>query len=123
MQVSEGVARPVRGLGQGGLGYLIVDLLDEFTRWEPTTRQYGLAVLAVGAVVSFVQNTAENRGWVTPVLRQVPPTKVPVVDEEGDMARRGELDPDDTPVQTDNTPKDDDGDLPRPEDTFTGEMR
>ena len=79
--VSESVARPVRGLGQGITGGVIVDALDEFTKWEPTTRQYGLAVILVGAIVSFVQNLGENRGWWKAVLRTVPPTEAEVVDE------------------------------------------
>lgn len=76
MRVSEGVARPVRGLGQGGAGYLLVDLLDEFTAWEPTTRQYGLAVVALTTLMSFIQNLAENRGWVRPILRTIPNPQV-----------------------------------------------
>ena len=80
-RITESVARPVRGLGQGGVGYLIIDCLDEFTTWEPTTRQYGLAVLLVGSIVSFIQNTGENRGWFKAILRTVPPTEAEVVDE------------------------------------------
>lgn len=127
MKVSEGVARPVRGLGQGGAGYLIVDLADEFTAWEPTTRQYGLAVLAVGAIVSFIQNTGENRGWFRPVLRTVPPTTAEVLDEKVDPDPPAPAAPPapapEAPEQSDNTPKDDDDDLGLPADEFAGEMR
>lgn len=136
-KVTEAVARPVRSLGQGGAGYVIVDVLDEFTAWEPTTRQYGLAVLVLGAVVSFIQNLGENRGWWKAVLRTVPPVKAEVVD---DVEQDPGLPPledgahaydrlyADLPEQTDNRPRPEDGEqLPDEESTpeeWTGkEMR
>jgi hypothetical protein len=79
-RVSEGVARPVRGTVQGGLGYLITDCLVEFNVVDLTERQYGLSVLVLGIVACALQNFAENKGWIKAFLRQVPPTEVPVVD-------------------------------------------
>lgn len=113
--VSETITRPGRGLAQGGAGYVIVDCLDEFTRWEPTTRQYGLAVIVVGAVVSFIQNTGENRGWWKAIGRTVPPTEAKLVDHVDEPGK---------PEQTDNRERPEDGEQP-PDETwdFTGAMR
>lgn len=77
--INEAVARPVRGLAQGGAGYVVVDVLDQFTRWNPTTQQYGLAVIVLSGLISALQNFAENKGWIKAFLRKVPPTEVPVI--------------------------------------------
>lgn len=78
--VSEGIARPVRGAAQSGIGFVLTDLLDEFTVWNPSTRQYGLAVLVLSVLASAAQNFAENKGWVKAFLRSVPEKEVPFLD-------------------------------------------
>lgn len=80
-QVSEAVARPVRGLGQGGAGWVVTEAIEAFGLYDFTDRQYGLAVFLLSALFSFLQTTAENRGWLKPVLRSVPPKTVPVTDD------------------------------------------
>lgn len=77
-RISEAVARPARGIGQGGVGYVVVELLEAFNVYDFTERQWGISVIALGALFSFLQNTAENRGWITPLLRTVPPKEVEV---------------------------------------------
>lgn len=80
-QVSESVARPVRGLGQGGVGWVVVEAIEAFNIYDFTEQQYGIAVVIVSAVVSFIQNALENR-LGKGLLRSVPPREVPVVDTD-----------------------------------------
>jgi hypothetical protein len=77
--VSEAVARPVRGLGQGGVGWVVVEAIEAFNIYDFTEKQYGLAVVIISALVSFLQNLLENK-LGKGLLRKVPPKEVPVVD-------------------------------------------
>lgn len=77
--VSASVARPVRGAGQTGLAYGIVSWLA--TYHALTAEQFGLAVLVLGAVVTYLHNLLEDRGIIPALLKaEPPPDPVPVVD-------------------------------------------
>lgn len=77
--VSEAVARPLRTAGQGGLGWIVTELVDAFV-YDMTDRQYGVLVLALGVLFSFLQTVAENHTG-TAVLRTIPPVRAQVLDE------------------------------------------
>lgn len=71
-RITEVVARPIRTVGQGTIGWVITEVVDAFV-WDMDDRQYGIAVIALGGLVSFAQNAWENRigrGF----LREIPPT-------------------------------------------------
>lgn len=77
-KVSDAVARPTRGVLQGGAGWVVTEGIDAFL-WDMNDRQYGIAVIILGALVSFIQNTVENRAGVA-ILRDLPPKPQPVVE-------------------------------------------
>lgn len=77
-RVSEAVARPVRTAGQLVPAVVIVDVVDAFVT-DLDERQYGVAVAALTLLISWVQTVVENH-YGRALLRQVPPTTVPVVD-------------------------------------------
>lgn len=76
--ITEAAARPLRTAGQGGLGWIVTELIDAFA-WDLTDRQYGVLVLAFGVLFSFVQTTVENRTGKA-LLRTIPPRRAEVVD-------------------------------------------
>jgi hypothetical protein len=77
--VSASVARPVRGAGQNGVAYGIVSWWAAAHSLTP--EQFGLAVLVLGAVVTYLHNLAEDRGWIPAILKAEPTANpVPVVD-------------------------------------------
>lgn len=78
--VSEVVARPIRGGIQGGAGWVATEGIDAFL-WDMNDRQYGIAVVILGIVISFIQNLAENH-WGKAFLRDLPDTPQPVVEDE-----------------------------------------
>lgn len=80
-KVSEALARPIRGVGQSGAGFVLTQLIDS-TIWDMNEVQFGLVVVILGGLVSFLQNTIENYVGRA-VLREVPPKEVVVVDNEG----------------------------------------
>lgn len=80
--ISEAVARPVRTAGQGGLGWIVTELIDAFA-YDLSDRQYGVLVLAFGVLFSFVQTLVENHTGKA-LLRTIPPTQAEVVDGPGD---------------------------------------
>jgi len=77
-KVSESVARPARTVIQATPAFLITELIDSFH--DLTDYQFGLVVLILTAGISWVQTTVENE-LGKGLLRQVPPTEAPLVDE------------------------------------------
>lgn len=55
------VANAVRTGVQGITGSFIVEFIEAFNLYDFTDRQYGLAVVAFGMILSFVQNFFEKR--------------------------------------------------------------
>lgn len=80
-RVGTAVANPLRTGAQGGAGWLLAEAVEAFGLFDFTERQWPLVIIIGGSLVSAVQNLGENRGWWKPLLRQVPPTTAPVVDE------------------------------------------
>jgi hypothetical protein len=77
--VSASVARPIRGAGQAGLAYGILALIASFHHFTPD--QFGALLLVASAVVTYLHNLAEDKGWIPAVLKAEPTTDpVPVVD-------------------------------------------
>lgn len=77
VRVSEAVARPVRGAGQGSAAWLVTEAFEAFNIYDFTESQYGLSVLILSVLFTFIQTMIENKigkGF----LRQVPPTTAPV---------------------------------------------
>lgn len=83
-QVNEATARATRGGLQGGAGWAVVEVLEQFGIYDFTQGQASITILVLSAVFSYVQNTLENKGKIPALLRQVPPTEVPVVDRPED---------------------------------------
>jgi hypothetical protein len=79
--VSDAVARPARTGLQGGAGWVVAEFIDAFL-WDMDDRQYGIAVVVLGSVISWIQNTVENH-YGKGLLRQVPEPDPPVVDDRG----------------------------------------
>lgn len=79
--VSEVLARPVRTAVQGTPAWIITEMVDAFLV-DLTDRQYGILVLFLTMVFSFVQTAIENKTGKG-LLRKVPPTEAPVVDHGG----------------------------------------
>lgn len=79
--VSEVLARPVRTAVQGTPAWIITEMVDAFLV-DLTDRQYGILVLFLTMVFSFVQTAIENKTGKG-LLRNVPPTEAPVVDHGG----------------------------------------
>lgn len=78
--VSTTLANPVRTGVQGGLAWGVTEFLDAFNIVEMDDRQYGVSLLLLTIVFSFVQNLGENYLGVA-FLRRVPEPKQPVVDK------------------------------------------
>lgn len=83
-RVSEAVARPVRTATQGGLSWAVVEGIDAFF-WNMDERQYGVAIVLLGILFSFIQTAIED-GLGKAFLRDLPDTGVPVVEDEGGVA-------------------------------------
>lgn len=78
--VNEIVARPTRTAMQASPAYLVVWLVDEqFYHLKPPV--FAIAVVLLTLVFNFAQVLLENAGLLTPIMRDVPPTKVSVVDD------------------------------------------
>lgn len=77
-KVSESVARPTRTAIQGTPAYLITLLIDTF--YNLTDYQFGLVALILTGLVCFIQTEIENHTGKG-ILRSVPPTQSPVVDQ------------------------------------------
>lgn len=82
-RVSDAVARPARTAIQGGAGYAVAELVDSFVGLEDSQVFWLAAVLTLA--FSYVQTLVENYLGAG-LLRQVPPTTAPVVDEAGESA-------------------------------------
>lgn len=80
MTVSETVARPLRTAPQGGIAWAVTEGIDAFF-YDFSDRQYGILVVLLTMLVSFIQTTVEN-GIGKAFLRRVPPTQAPIVDTE-----------------------------------------
>lgn len=78
--VNEPVARGTRTIIQATPAYLIALLIDSF--WNMDDNQFGIVVLLLTAAVSFIQTAVENYTGKG-LLRHVPPTASPVVDNDG----------------------------------------
>lgn len=101
-KITEKLARPGRTAGQGGLAFAIVEVVDSFGA-DFTTRQYGALLLLLTLVVSFIQVSVED-GLGKAVLRTIPaPAQAEVLSTVDDDVEEGK------PVQTDNRPRDEDG--------------
>lgn len=78
--VSTAIANPIRTGVQLVPSAVITEFIDAFV-YDMSEKQYLALAALLLLLVSFVQNTVENhhkRGF----LRQVPPTDVPVIDDE-----------------------------------------
>lgn len=78
-KVSEAVARPARTLIQSGPGWAVIELIESYELYDFTDRQYGITLLLLTALASFVQNRLENRRGKGFFLRNVGPKESPVV--------------------------------------------
>lgn len=76
--VSEAVARPARTAIQSTPAFAVIEILEAFEVYNFTDRQYGITLMVLTAIVSFVQNAAENSRGKAFFLRTVPPLEVPV---------------------------------------------
>lgn len=79
--VKDAIARPIRSAGQGGVGWVLTEAIDAFV-WNMDDRQYGVSVIILGAVASFVQNTWEDHTGKG-LLRKVPAPDAPVPEPGG----------------------------------------
>ena len=79
--VRDSVARPVRGGAQGGVGWALTEFTDAFL-WDMNDRQYGILVVLLTMVVSWLQVLVEN-GLGKAFLRKIPKQPAPVVDQDG----------------------------------------
>ena len=77
-KVSEALARPARTVGQGGAGWVVTELIDSFL-WDMNDRQYGILVIALTAVFSWLQVQIENRSNRA-LLRNVAIQNIPKTD-------------------------------------------
>ena len=78
--VSEAVARPVRTATQGGLAWALVETTDAFI-WNMDDRQYGVAIVLLGILFSFIQTAIED-GIGKAFLRDLPPQPQPILEDE-----------------------------------------
>lgn len=78
--VSETVARPLRTAPQGGLAWAITEGIDAFIV-DMNDRQYGILVVLLTIVVSFIQAVVEN-GIGKALLRTLPDHPQPVTDTD-----------------------------------------
>lgn len=76
--VSTTIANPIRTAAQGGAGWLATEFIDAWI-YDMNDRQYGIAVLVIGALVSLVQNYVENRTGKA-ILRDIPQPDAPIVE-------------------------------------------
>lgn len=80
-QVSDKVARPVRGGAQAVVAFAIVEFWDSFFQ-DLTEKQYGAAVGLLVIILSFTQVLVEN--WTGKAfLRRIPERATPVTDNDG----------------------------------------
>lgn len=77
-KVSEALARPVRTGLQGTPAWVITEGIDAWV-YDMNDRQYGVLVLLLTMLVGWMQTAYENHVGKG-LLRQVPPTEAPVVD-------------------------------------------
>jgi hypothetical protein len=77
--VSTSVANPVRTGLQGGAAWVVTEGIDAFL-YDMDDRQYGVALVGLAMVFSFIQNVAENHFGVG-LFRRVPEPDQPVVDK------------------------------------------
>lgn len=82
-RVNDALARTARTGLQGTPAWLAVALLDTFV--DLSDKQFGLLVLILTGLIGWAQATVENAVGAG-ILRQVPPTTAPVVDEAGESA-------------------------------------
>jgi hypothetical protein len=79
-KVNEAVARPARTAVQATPAFLITSFIDS-TIWDMNDETFGLVVLILTTVFSFVQTAIENsRG--KGLMRNVPPKEAPVIDDK-----------------------------------------
>lgn len=79
-EVSDSVARPVRGGVQGGAAFLVVEAIEAFEIFDFTERQFGVTILVLSLVFSFIQNVLENKGLIAAFLKRAPQPPQPVID-------------------------------------------
>lgn len=76
--VSTSVANPVRTGLQGGAAWVVAEGIDAFF-YDMNDRQYGVALVGLAMLFSFIQNVTENHFGVA-LFRKVPEADQPVVD-------------------------------------------
>lgn len=76
-RLSAAVTRPTRTGVQGGAAYAVLEFLVAFNLIALDGRQWAISMVVLTAVVSWLQNLAENR-FGHGFLRAVPPTDEPV---------------------------------------------
>jgi hypothetical protein len=81
--VSWAVAGPTRTLIQAGPSYAFVEAIDAFL-YDMSDRQYAALVVLLTMLLGFIQAVVEN-GLQKAILRKVPPTEVPVVDDNDNV--------------------------------------
>jgi hypothetical protein len=81
--VSWAVAGHTRTLIQAGPSYALVEVIDAFL-YDMSDRQFAALVVLLTLIIGFVQATVEN-GLQKAILRKVPPTEVPVVDDNDNV--------------------------------------
>jgi len=78
--VSTSVANPIRTGVQGGLAWAVTEGLDAFGIIPMDERQYGVSIVLLGVLFSFIQNVVENylgKGF----MRRVPEPQQPILDK------------------------------------------
>ena len=81
--VTDKVARPVRTGAQGSVGWVLTEFIDAFF-WDMNDRQYGIAVILLTVVISWIQVLVENKSGKS-FLRRIPECTTPVVDNDGGL--------------------------------------
>lgn len=81
-RVSTAVAAPIRTGAQLGVGAALVEFYAAFWAADWSNRQYLAALGFATLVVTCVQHLIENRTGRA-ILRDVPPTTAPVVEDAG----------------------------------------
>lgn len=78
--VSEVLARPLRTAPQGGAAWAVTEGVDAFI-WNMDDRQYGILVVLLTMLFSFVQAAIEN-GIGKAFLRTLPDHPQPITDTD-----------------------------------------
>lgn len=113
--VNQAVARPLRTAGQGTVAEITIQVIEAFF-YDLNEAQHVALLGALTIAYGVIQVLIENKTGKA-VLRYIPPTDAPVISTTSE-----------TPEQTDNRPRPEDGEQLPPEERgdaeeWTGEMR